>query len=93
MSIAGTRPPARPLEAVDAECVRLHFAHAHLSVEIDRGRLPELVAPFDAAIDEGVDISFDSSPSTAGMTSLHALLPGWAREGTVDDIRAGWGRT
>lgn len=62
--------------------VALHLAHTHLSFEVNRGRLPELLAMIDGAIAEGLDISFDSYPYLAGMTTLVSQLPGWALAGT-----------
>lgn len=68
--------------------VRLHLAHAHLSFPQNVGRLDELLALFDAAVDDGVQLTFDSYPYLAGMTSLHALLPSWALGGSLDRQRA-----
>jgi len=83
---------AQALEAY-AECidiakqsgVALHFAHAHLSFDVNRGKLPELRRLFDDAIADGVDLSFDSYPYLAAMTTLSSQLPSWARRGTIDE--------
>lgn len=63
----------------------LHLAHTHLSFEANRGRLPELLAMFDAAIADGVDLSFDAYPYLAGMTTLVSQLPSWALAGTGEE--------
>jgi N-acyl-D-aspartate/D-glutamate deacylase len=68
--------------------VALHLAHAHVSFPQNAGRVSELVALLDAALADGVDVSFDAYPYLAGMTSLHALLPGWVQSGEIDDILA-----
>ena len=62
----------------------LHLAHAHLGFACNRGRAPELLALIDAALADGVDITLDTYPYTAGATYLHALLPGWAHAGGPD---------
>jgi N-acyl-D-amino-acid deacylase len=64
--------------------VPLHLAHAHLGFACNRGRAPELLALIDAALADGVDITLDTYPYTAGATYLHALLPGWAHAGGPD---------
>lgn len=68
--------------------VALHLAHTHLSFEANRGKLPELLALFDAAIADGVDLSFDSYPYLAGMTTLVSQLPSWALSGTGEEQMA-----
>lgn len=65
--------------------VALHLAHTHLSFEVNRGKLPQLLAMFDEAKADGVDLSFDSYPYLAGMTTLLSQLPSWALAGTGDE--------
>ncbi|SEF18818.1 N-acyl-D-amino-acid deacylase [Jiangella alba] len=74
---------AECVEIAAASGVRLHLAHAHLSFPENRGRIDELVALFDDAADAGVELTFDSYPYLAGMTSLHALLPGRVLTGSM----------
>jgi N-acyl-D-amino-acid deacylase len=79
-----------------AECVEiaresgvpLHFAHTHLSYEVNRGRIGELITLLDEAFASGVDLTFDSYPYLAGMTSLHALLPSWVQVGPIEAVIA-----
>lgn len=68
--------------------VALHLAHTHLSFEANRGKLPELIRMIDDAIADGVDLSFDSYPYLAGMTTLLSQLPSWALAGTGDEQMA-----
>jgi N-acyl-D-amino-acid deacylase len=68
--------------------VALHLAHTHLSFEANRGKLPELLAMLDGAIAEGIDLSFDSYPYLAGMTTLLSQLPSWALAGTGEEQMA-----
>ena len=68
--------------------VALHLAHTHLSFEANRGKLPALLAMFDEAVRDGVDLSFDSYPYLAGMTTLLSQLPSWALAGTGEEQMA-----
>ena len=88
----------RALEAY-ADCIEiarrsgapLHFAHAHLGFEINKGRAPELLAMIDAARAEGVEVTLDTYPYLAGSTYLHAFLPSWIHVGgtaaTIERLR------
>jgi N-acyl-D-amino-acid deacylase len=68
--------------------VALHLAHTHLSFEANRGKLPQLLRMINDAIAEGIDVSFDSYPYLAGMTTLVSQLPSWALAGTGDEQMA-----
>jgi N-acyl-D-amino-acid deacylase len=61
--------------------VPLHYAHAHLGFDVNRGRAAELLALVDAARAGGVEVTLDTYPYLAGSTYLHAFLPGWAHAG------------
>jgi len=76
------------LEIARRSGVALHLAHCHLSFEPNRGKLPQLLAAFDAAEADGVDLSFDSYPYLAGMTTLLSQLPGWALAGSGEEQMA-----
>ncbi len=61
--------------------VPLHYAHAHLGFDVNRGRAPELLALVDEARATGIDVTMDTYPYLAGATYLHAYLPGWTQAG------------
>lgn len=61
--------------------VPLHYAHAHLGFDVNRGRAHELLALVDEARAAGIDVTMDTYPYLAGATYLHAYLPGWVHEG------------
>jgi N-acyl-D-amino-acid deacylase len=69
------------IEVVRRAGVPLHYAHAHLGFEVNRGKAPELLALIDAARAEGIDVTMDTYPYLAGATYLHAYLPGWVHAG------------
>ena len=66
--------------------VPVHLTHCHLSFSINEGRVGELIAMFDGARAEGIEVTMDAYPYLAGQTYLHAFLPSWAHEGGVDAI-------
>jgi N-acyl-D-amino-acid deacylase len=68
--------------------VALHLAHTHLSFDCNKGKLPALISMIDEAIADGVDVSFDSYPYLAGMTTLLSQLPSWALSGTGEEQMA-----
>jgi N-acyl-D-amino-acid deacylase len=61
--------------------VPLHYAHAHLGFDVNKGRAPELLAMIDEARATGIDVTLDTYPYLAGATYLHAYLPGWVHAG------------
>ena len=65
--------------------VPLHYAHAHLGFDVNKGRAPELLAMVDEARAEGIDVTMDTYPYLAGATYLHAYLPGWVHAGSGEE--------
>ena len=61
--------------------VPVHLTHCHFGFPINKGRAPELLAMFDQARAEGVEITLDTYPYGAGSTYLHAFLPMWIHDG------------
>lgn len=72
------------IEVAGRSGVALHYAHAHLGFEVNRGRADELLAMIDAARSDGLEITMDTYPYLAGATYLHAVLPSWAQAGGHD---------
>lgn len=66
--------------------VPVHLTHAHFGFPVNKGRAAELLATFDAARREGVDVTLDTYPYLAGQTYLHALLPTWVHDGGTEAI-------
>ncbi|MDQ1725593.1 MAG: N-acyl-D-amino-acid deacylase, partial [Frankiaceae bacterium] len=66
----------------------VHFAHATMNFDVNRGKAGELLALIDAATADGVDVTLDSYPYLPGSTTLAALLPSWVSEGGPDALMA-----
>ena len=61
--------------------VAVHLTHAHMGYRVNKGRAAELLALVDRYRAEGVEVTMDTYPYTAGSTYLHASLPGWVSAG------------
>ena len=76
-------------EAIDVarqSGVRLHISHLKCLGHKNFGQTDKLFAKINKAREEGLKVSFDVYPYTAGMTSLSAMLPPWMFEGGVDKM-------
>lgn len=69
------------IEVARRSGVPLHYAHAHLGFEVNRGRAGELIEMVDAARADGIEVTMDSYPYLAGSTYLHSVLPSWSHAG------------
>lgn len=58
---------------------RVHLSHLN-------GRAPDVLPLVDEANSSGVSVTYDTYPYLAGSTTLTRSLPGWAIEGSVDEI-------
>ncbi len=64
----------------------LNISHLKSSGKRNWGRMEEVLQRIEAAREEGIDITFDQYPYTAGSTFLSSLLPGWAHEGGPSEM-------
>jgi N-acyl-D-amino-acid deacylase len=82
---------AELFEAVD-EMVRvcersgapLHISHLKAGGRAQFGKAGELLERLEAARQQGIEVTFDQYPYTAGSTMLFAVLPEWLQEGGPD---------
>ena len=58
--------------------VPVHISHHKASGRDNWGRTAETLALIDAARADGLDVTVDVYPYTAGSTLLHSILPPWA---------------
>ncbi|HEV2009587.1 MAG TPA: D-aminoacylase [Candidatus Limnocylindria bacterium] len=64
--------------------VPVHISHHKASGKDNWGRTAETLALIEAARAEGLDITIDVYPYTAGSTLLHSILPPWALADGID---------
>jgi len=70
-----------------ASAVSLHISHHKVAGSRNWGLVRQTLSRMETARDEGIDVTCDAYPYTAGSTSLAALLPPWAAEGGPEGIR------
>lgn len=68
--------------------VRVQLSHLKVVSPRNRGRMPEVLAVLDAARSEGIDITADVYPYTAGSTTAAALFPNWTLADGVPGLLA-----
>ncbi len=66
----------------------VQISHLKAAGERNWGRTVETLERLERARDEGVDVTVDVYPYTAGSTTLSALLPPWVSEGGIDALLA-----
>jgi len=68
--------------------VGVELSHFKAAGRPNWGKAAAALALIEDARSSGEDVSSDMYPYTAGSTSLRAMLPDWAQEGTVQDVLA-----
>ncbi|KNB73566.1 aminoacylase [Brevibacillus reuszeri] len=83
------------LEAIDemldvarGSGVRLHISHFKVIGRRNRASFQKALEKMDQARAEGIEVTFDQYPYTAGSTVLHALLPPWMHDGGTEELLA-----
>ncbi len=61
--------------------VRLHISHFKVIGQANRDKFETALERLEAAREEGLEITFDQYPYTAGSTVLNAILPPWMHSG------------
>jgi N-acyl-D-amino-acid deacylase len=59
----------------------LQVSHLQIGGARNWGRAPEVLAHLEKARADGLDVTYDSYPYTAGSTLIQAMLPTWATVG------------
>ncbi|MFG6114792.1 amidohydrolase family protein [Halobacillus sp. MO56] len=62
----------------------LHFSHLKNCGKDNWHKTPEVLAKIDQARADGLEVTFDQYPYTAGSTMLSAILPPWAHDGGTE---------
>lgn len=66
--------------------VRLHVSHFKIVGSKNRDKFKPVLEKIDKARKEGIEITFDQYPYTAGSTVFHSLLPPWMHSGGTDEM-------
>jgi N-acyl-D-aspartate/D-glutamate deacylase len=77
---------AESLDIAREAGVPVQIAHLQMNGDANVGRAPELLAALDRARLDGVDVTCDTYPYTAGSTVVQSLLPPWAVDGGPEII-------
>jgi len=64
----------------------VHISHFKAGGKINWGKSKDALLKLETARDNGLQVSYDQYPYTAGSTFLSSLLPNWAHEGGVDKL-------
>jgi N-acyl-D-amino-acid deacylase len=74
------------LEVGRASGIHTHISHFKAQGVNNWGKSKYSLKKLEKAVSEGISISFDQYPYTAGSTFLSALLPSWVHIGGVDKL-------
>lgn len=66
----------------------LQISHLHAAGRQNWDRLRYAIEEIEEARERGVNVHFDRHPYAAGSSTILTLLPPWAQEGGMDEIRA-----
>lgn len=66
--------------------VRVHFSHFKVCGKNNWKYIPDMLRKLDQAKEEGIRISIDQYPYTAGSTMLGVALPAWAHDGGTNKL-------
>ncbi|MCM3718555.1 N-acyl-D-amino-acid deacylase family protein [Fictibacillus phosphorivorans] len=66
----------------------LHFSHLKNCGKDNWHKTDDVLKIIDSARKEGIEVTFDQYPYTAGSTMLSAILPPWAHDGGTEKMLA-----
>lgn len=66
--------------------VRLHVSHFKVAGKKNRDKFVKALEKMDQGRNEGIEITFDQYPYTAGSTVFHAILPPWMHAGGTSEL-------
>lgn len=74
------------LEVARKTGVRLHISHFKVIGSKNRHYYPQILKKMQEARSEGIEITFDQYPYTAGSSILHSILPPWVHDGGTEKM-------
>jgi N-acyl-D-amino-acid deacylase len=66
--------------------IHTHISHFKAQGETNWGKSKDSLKKLEKARSNGISVSFDQYPYTAGSTFLSSLIPSWAHKGGVDKL-------
>jgi N-acyl-D-amino-acid deacylase len=66
--------------------VRLHISHLKVIGTRNRHFYPRILEKMEEARSQGIEVTFDQYPYTAGSTVFHAILPPWMHDGGTEKM-------
>ena len=66
--------------------VRLHISHFKVIGSKNKHYYPHVLRKMKEARSEGIEITFDQYPYTAGSSILHSILPPWVHDGGSEQM-------
>lgn len=72
------------IEVARRSGVRLHISHFKVAGQENRKNYPNALQKLEAARAEGLEVTFDQYPYTAGSTVFHSILPPWMHDGGTE---------
>lgn len=66
--------------------VKVHFSHFKVCGKANWKYIPQVIELLEKAEKEGIRVSFDQYPYSAGSTMLGVVLPPWAHSGGTDKL-------
>lgn len=64
--------------------VKVHFSHFKVCGKRNWDKVPKMIEMLEKAKSEGIQVSFDQYPYTAGSTMLALILPPWVHDGGAE---------
>src|SRR5699024_2827229 len=74
------------LEVAVQSGVCLHISHLKVIGERNRHFYPKYLDKIHKARENGIEVTFDQYPYTAGSSVLHSILPPWIHDGGTDKM-------
>lgn len=66
--------------------VRLHVSHFKVAGALNRDKFTKSLQLMEEAREEGIEVTFDQYPYTAGSTVFHSILPPWMHAGGTEEL-------
>ncbi len=66
--------------------VKIHFSHFKVCGKKNWDKVDKMAELLDEAEKEGLRVSYDQYPYSAGSTMLGVVLPGWVHDGGTDKL-------